>query len=134
MKIWEKFTGSYKPKQEINNTPKIKKNKNGSTLSITTTNRGSKKSVARLSFARTLHSRDKSSKMPAKRIKKMASEKIGIEWEDSRVSSVDMMTSKFHSGFDSTIAANTAKNTIQSSNTHTLERNNSSSTFWANTK
>lgn len=83
--IWEKFTGSYKPKDKemnnskLNNTPKIKTNTKASTTSITTSTRGSKKGSVRLSLGRTLQSREKNGKVVKKRIKKTYSEKIGIE-------------------------------------------------------
>lgn len=63
IKIWEKFTGMTKPNNNDNkkhNTPKItKKNQKGSTSSITSTNRTTKKNAVRLSIGRNAHSRDK---------------------------------------------------------------------------
>ena len=61
-KIWEKFTGITKPNNDNkkHNTPKIvKKNTKCSTSTIANTNRTSKKSSVRLSFGRTVHSREK---------------------------------------------------------------------------
>lgn len=58
-KIWEKFTGSYKPPQKPE-TPKLKKKlQKGSSSTITTTTRATKKSAARLSMGRPSRSRDK---------------------------------------------------------------------------
>ena len=141
LKIWEKFTGSYKPKDTPakQNTPKItKKGNKGSTSSIATTNRTSKKSSVRLSFGRS-----NNSKTTAKKLKKMPTEKIGIECEDAPLNNYDKVSVKFSSGLESVQSMSTAKNTLPaapgphpdiSESKYTLERNNSSSSLCQNNK
>lgn len=88
MKIWEKFTGSKKPVVKPE-TPKLKKKlQKGSSSSITTSTRATKKSSVRLSAGRPAHARDKSTKIQVRQIKKIPSERIELECKDSHITSL----------------------------------------------
>ena len=68
--------------------------------------------------------------MQARRTK-LQNERIGIECEDAQMTSIDRRAIKFNTGLESTHSIQTAKNTITTTN-HTLDRNNSSSSFQPN--
>lgn len=87
MKIWEKFTGSYKPPAKVE-TPQLKKKlKKGTTSSVTTT-RNTKKSSVRLSLGRPVHSRDKSTRIQIRQMKKTVSERIEPDSKDIQLMSI----------------------------------------------
>jgi hypothetical protein len=89
LKIWEKFTGSYKPPPTKVSTPKLnKKLQKGSSTSITTTTKTSKKSSVRLSVGRSSKVKNKDTKIQMRKIKKTYSEKIDVESTDGHAPSL----------------------------------------------
>ena len=95
-KIWEKFTGSYKPPVKIS-TPSIKKKDKkdlASTISASTKN--PKLSNSKVTMIRAKNSRDSSITMNAKKLKKMQSQKVGLISDDTHTSSLDHFVAKFN--------------------------------------
>jgi len=77
MKIWEKFTGSYKTPAKVE-TPKVKKRLKKGSSTITASTRDTKKSSTRLSLGQTAHSREKIGSTTRK-MKKTPSAKLQTE-------------------------------------------------------
>jgi hypothetical protein len=90
LKIWEKFTGSYKPPpaKAATATPKLTKIiKKGSTSAITITTKPSKKNSVRLSVGRPAKIKDNDGRIHVRKTKKMPSERIELESPDGNRSS-----------------------------------------------
>lgn len=121
MKIWEKFTGSYKAPPKAS-TPKIKKKlKKGPSSTITASTRASKKSSVRISLGRhpSMKSRD-SNKLVRPVLPKAPSERIEVDEPDTHASSLKM---------DGPILPTTTKSNFLDVQSQKYERTNSSSSF-----
>mmetsp|Transcript_25004 Transcript_25004/g.28705 ORF Transcript_25004/g.28705 Transcript_25004/m.28705 type:complete len:375 (+) Transcript_25004:694-1818(+) len=111
VKIWEKFTGSYKPPIKIT-TPSMKKKLSKDVASTTSTIKTSKTSSTKLSVGRQTHSREYSSNMKARKLKKMPSDNICAKNEDSHTSSLDHLVSKYTGMAESFKLPSTSKNSV----------------------
>ena len=78
-KIWEKFTGSYKPPVKIT-TPSIKKKEKQDAVSImSVSTKNSKLSNSKITITRAKNSRESSITLKTRKLKKMETQKIGLK-------------------------------------------------------